>query len=62
MRDKDIALILLTEVRDACLYEDDGFTGVTTEPTIDAVLFERINNFIKSRKEHWDDDANSSNH
>lgn len=33
---------VLREVRDACLYEDDGFTGVTQEPHISEDLFDRI--------------------
>lgn len=41
---------LLLEVRDACLYaEDDGEIGVTSEPTIDSDLFDRICAAIKGR-------------
>jgi hypothetical protein len=35
-------LDLLTEVRDACLYAEDGYIGITQEPHIDDDLFDRI--------------------
>ena len=38
----------LIEVRDACLYAEDDGIGVTTEPTIDGDLFDRICGAINS--------------
>lgn len=35
-------LDLLVKVRDACLYADDGYTGVTDQPCIDIKLFDQI--------------------
>lgn len=44
-------LALLTEVRDACLYEDDDFTGVTQEPHISEDLFDRICSAINAARD-----------
>ena len=48
---EDDLLALLTEVRDACLYEDDYFTGVTQEPHISEDLFDRICSAINAARD-----------
>jgi len=43
-------IALLTEVRDACLYSEDDYIGVTNEPHISDDLFSRICDAINAAK------------
>ena len=47
----EAAGVLLGDVRDACLFaEDDGLTGITTDPHIDERLFGKIVTFLNGTK------------
>lgn len=52
LREQNALRGLVREVRDACLYdEDDGTIGVTSEPTIDSDLFDRLCAALRAGKQ-----------